>query len=273
MATVQIDVDHLHALIGQQLESIQGTAVDALAALCSALGLDPTLWPLTATTTGRVLTSMGRQSGVREAALRCGAIQSFTKNNFFKAIPDESICLAPHLPEDLEEALVAVGVESDAVASLYFDAANGPMFRQRIKSKWRTFCQLAKRNLIENPTGFFLAAIRKNWMLSSSYVPGMRKATPDPAADLWSAKEQAALSAQAALDAIAEASPERQWHERGATLRLLLRSVFTAGDLTRLEGACRAGILRAADLAREAAVQQARGGLSGWADGVRTQLR
>jgi hypothetical protein len=104
-------------LIGKALEAHSGVAVDALAALCCTLGLDPTLWPLSATTTGRVLTSMGRQAGLREAAAGCGAIQIST-TTAFTAVPAVPICIDPQLPDDMEGALLAAGVEPDAVNTL-----------------------------------------------------------------------------------------------------------------------------------------------------------
>ncbi len=172
--TLTVDTDQLsnllsHALLGH------GTSVDALTALCGALGLDPTLWPLSATTAGRVLRSMGRQNGLREEALTCGSIQlsTLTAVPAVQAVPNS---FEPQVTPDLEAALTAAGVEADAISSLYFDEVHGQVFRQRIRSKARTFCALATRGLVREPTAFFIAAVRRNWLLSSTYEPGKKSA-------------------------------------------------------------------------------------------------
>ena len=151
------------------------TAVDLAAALCLLTGVDPTLLPLSATTGGRVLSSMGRL-----AAQGYGSIQTFTATDGAPAVPAVPICNESHVPADLEAALVGAGVEPDVLASMYFDERHGQAFRQRIKSKWRTFAQLVSKGLIASPTGFFVSAVRKNWHLSSTYEPGKKKAAPLP---------------------------------------------------------------------------------------------
>ena len=255
MPTMQIDTDQLSALFSSTLTT--GTAVDALAALCCTLGLDPTLWPLSATTTGRVLTSMGRQSGLREAATGCGAIQIFT-TTALPAVPAVPICIDPHLPEDMEGALLAAGVEPDAVNTLYFDAAHGPVFRQRIKGKWKTFCDLVTQGLVQNPTGFFISAVRKNWMLSSSYVPGLKKPTPVSRAEQERQELQAQRETAAGLhqqqveieqQRLRQAQPDEQWHASRSLLWLHLGKVLLSGEWQVLERLCLAGRMHAAELA------------------------
>jgi hypothetical protein len=200
--------------------------VISLTALCCTLGLDPTLWPLSATTTGRVLTSMGRQAGLREAAAGCGAIRTFSPTAF-TAVPAVAVCIDPHLPEDMEGALLAAGVEPDAVNTLDFDVAHGPVFRQRIKGKWRTFCDLVTRGLVQNPTGFFVSPVRKNWMLSSSYVPGLKKAAVISRAELERVELQIQREADAGLhqqqveleqQRLRLAVPEEQWRASRSVL-------------------------------------------------------
>ena len=174
MPTLTIDTDRLSALLAQALLG-HGTAVDGLAALCGTLGLDPTLWPLSTTTAGRVLRSMGRQFGLHEEALTCGAIHSntLTAVTAVQAVP---YGIEPQVTPDLEAALTAAGVELDAINSLYFDSVHGQTFRQRIRSKAMTFCALVSKGLVREPTAFFVAAVRRNWMLSASYEPGKVKA-------------------------------------------------------------------------------------------------
>lgn len=145
------------------------TAVDLAAALCLLTGVDPTLLPLSGTTGGRVLSSMGRL-----AAGGCGPIQTST-TTALTAVPAVPNCFESHVPEEMEMALTSAGVEPDVLASLYFDQTNGQAFRQRIKSKWRTFTDLVSKGLIQSPTGFFVSAVRKNWHLSSTYEPGKKK--------------------------------------------------------------------------------------------------
>jgi hypothetical protein len=141
------------------------SAVDLAAALCLLTATDPTLLPLSATTSGRVLASMGRM-----AAQGYGPIQISTATE--ASVPAVAVVFESHLPADLEAAVIGAGVEPDVLASLYWDETHGQAFRQRIKSKWRTFTDLATRGLLTNPTGFFVSAVRKNWHLSSSYEPG-----------------------------------------------------------------------------------------------------
>ncbi|GGR11183.1 hypothetical protein [Deinococcus ruber] len=262
MGKILIDGDALHALIGQQLETHNGSTVDALASLCVALGFDPTLWPMTATTTGRVLTAMGRQARFKEEAQACGAIQiNSSTETAFTAVPAVEICIEPQVPEDMEGALVAVGVELDTVACLYFDPAHGPTFRQRIKSKWRTFTDLCGRGLIQNPTGFFISAIKKNWMLSSSYVPGLKKPTPASRAEqerlsLQAQREVDAQHLQAQLDQEQQwrrqAQPEEQWQTSRGMLKLHLSKVLSSGEWQALERLCMAGRLQASEIAAAA---------------------
>ena len=147
----------------------QATAVDLAAALCLLTGVDPTLLPLSATTSGRVLRSMGVQ-----AAQGYGSLQTDT-STAVTAVPAVPICNESQVPAEMETALVCAGVEPDVLASLYFDETNGQAFRQRIKSKWRTFTDLVSRGLVQSPTGFFVSAVRKNWHLSSTYEPGKKK--------------------------------------------------------------------------------------------------
>ena len=244
-------------MISKALEAQSGVAVDALAALCCTLSLDPTLWPLSATTTGRVLTSMGRQAGLREAAAGCGAIQTFP-TTALPAVPAVPFCIDPQLPEDMEGALLAAGVEPDVVNTLYFDAAHGPVFRQRIKGKWRTFCDLVTRGLVKNPTGFFVSAVRKNWMLSSSYVPGLKKPTIISRAELERVELEVQREAAAGLhqrqvefeqQRLRLALPEEQWRASRSVLWLHLGKVLLSGEWQVLERACVAGRLAAAELA------------------------
>jgi hypothetical protein len=71
---------------------------------------------------------------------------------------------------------------SDAVHTLYFDAAHGPVsLRQRGPRKGKMenpSATLWTQGLVQNPTGFFHPAVRKNWMLSSSYAPASRSPPP-----------------------------------------------------------------------------------------------
>ena len=254
MATMQIDTDQLSVLFSSTLTT--GTAVDVLAALCCTLGLDPTLWPLSATTTGRVLTSMGRQAGLREVAAGCGAIQIST-TTALTAVPAVPICIDPHLPEEMEGALLAAGVELDTVNTLYFDATHGPVFRQRIKGKWRTFCDLVTRGLVQNPTGFFVSAVRKNWMLSSSYIPGLKKPTPVSRAEqerqeLQTQRETAAelhqQQVQLEQQRLRQTQPDEQWRASRSLLWLHLGKVLLSGEWQVLEQLCLAGRMQAAEL-------------------------
>ena len=174
MPTLTVDTDQLSNLLSHTLLG-HGTSVDALAALCGTLGLDPTLWPLSATTAGRVLRSMGRQSGLREEALTCGSIHSTTLTAV-PSVPAVAYGIEPQVTPELEAALTAAGVEPDAINSLYFDEVRGQVFRQRIRSKAMTFCALVSKGLVREPTAFFVAAVRRNWMLSASYEPGKVKA-------------------------------------------------------------------------------------------------
>ena len=260
MPQLILETDQLHALIGKALEAQSGVAVDALAALCCTLGLDPTLWPLSATTTGRVLTSMGRQAGLREAAAGCGAIQIFS-TTALPAVPAVPICLDPQVPEDMEGALLAAGVEADAVNTLYFDPSHGPVFRQRIKGKWRTFCDLVTRGLVRNPTGFFVSAVRRNWMLSSSYVPGLKKPTVISRAELERVELQIQRESAAGLhqqqvefeqERLRLALPEEQWRASRSVLWLHLGKVLLSGEWQVLERACVVGRMAAAELAVKA---------------------
>lgn len=283
MSNIQIDVDALHALIGQQLEAQGGTAVDALASLCVALDFDPTLWPMTATTTGRIQAAMRRQKTFRKDAEACGAIQSNpSTQTSVTAVPAVENCFVPQVPEDMEGALVAVGVELDTVACLYFDPAYGPTFRQRIKSKWRTFTDLCGRGLIQNPTGFFISAIRKNWMLSSSYVPGLKKPTPASRAEqerlsLQGQREADAAQLQAQLDQEQQqqrqAQPAEQWQASKGMLKLHLSKVLSSGEWQALERLCVAGRMQASELAAAATKAKAALRWDGFLGELRGQLR
>jgi hypothetical protein len=164
MTIITIDTDQLQQQVGAALIA-SAKGVDALAAVCLSLHLDPTLWPLSATVSGRVLSSMGR--------LAAGGYESKQLTTSTEAsVKAVGVVYESHLPADLEAAVTGAGVEADVLASLYWDETHGQAFRQRIKSKWMTFTQLVSRGLIQNPTGFFVSAVRKNWHLSSSYEPG-----------------------------------------------------------------------------------------------------
>jgi hypothetical protein len=176
----------------------------------------------------------------------------------FTAVPAVPICIDPQLPDDMEEALLAAGVEPDAVNTLYFDIAHGPVFRQRIKGKWRTFCDLVTRGLVQNPTGFFVSAVRKNWMLSSSYVPGLKKPTIVSRSELERVELQVQREADAGLhqrqvefeqERLRLALPEEQWRASRSVLWLHLGKVLLSGEWQVLERACMAGRMAAAELA------------------------
>ena len=141
--------------------------------------------------------------------------------------------------------------------SMYTDETYGPVFRQRIKSKFRCFVDLVTRGLVQNPTGFFVAAVRKNWRLSSTYEPGKVKAVPRPAAEVEReasrAREEAdRRAAQERLDAVATVSPGEQWEAERATLKLLIGSALSVEAWARMEQRARSGLVSAAALAQEA---------------------
>ena len=84
--------------------------------------------------------------------------------------------IEPRVTPGLKVALVAAGVDLDATNALHSDAVHGPTFRQRIRSKALTFCRLATRRLVREPTPFFVSTVRKNWIVSSSYEPEKKQA-------------------------------------------------------------------------------------------------
>ena len=165
------------ALAGGIRELGKGSPTAALAGLCTAFGVDITLLDIPASSSGRVLAEMGRltASTIREDVWRCGAIQ-IIPTTALNAVPAVQVVFEPDLPDQMQAALVLAGVEQDVLASLYFDERHGQTFRQRIKSKWQTFTDLVSKGLIHNPTGFFVAAVRRNWHLSGNYEPGKKTA-------------------------------------------------------------------------------------------------
>lgn len=276
---LMVDSAALQAVLVNELAARGEQGKDAvLASLCIALGLDLSLWPIAASSAGKVFATIGRLTGQglnAEGIRGTGAIQHMTETESLPAGPVVS-CIAsvPELsvPPEIEAALIEAGVEPDAVSSLYFHPASGRHFRQRIRSKWRAFTDLCRRGLIQNPTGFWLQAVRENWMLSSSYQPGKRKEQPTPEAQVAAARQAAAEQAQQQLDALIDAAPAEQWAASGPTLRLLLRSLLNKAELERLETLARTGILRATEIAREASRAHASGALHAWTQGLRLHL-
>jgi len=57
---------------------------------------------------------------------------------------------------------------------LCFHETHGQTFRRRMKSKALSFCHLVSRGLVREPTGFFVAAVRRNWLRSKGYEPGKK---------------------------------------------------------------------------------------------------
>ena len=244
---------------GPQLLEKGGSEV-GLASIFQTLSIDPTFMAeLSASSTGRVTANMGRLSttSLREDVLGSGSIQTSTLTDKSIAVPAGLICIEPDLPEHIEVALEAVGVEMDVARSMYTDETYGPVFRQRIKSKFRCFVDLVTRGLIANPTGFFVSAVRKNWRLSSTYEPGKVKPMARPVAEVEreasKAREEAdRRAAQERVDLVATVSPEEQWTQARATLKLLLSGALSAEAWARLEERARSGLVSAAALAQEA---------------------
>ncbi len=103
---------------------------------------------------------------------------------------------------------------------------------------------------MQNPTGFFVSAIRKNWILSSSYVPGLKKLTIISRAELERVELQIQREAAAGLHQVQVeleqqrlrlAGPEEQWRASRSVLWLHLGKVLLSGEWQALERACVAG--------------------------------
>lgn len=120
---------------------------------------------------------------------------------------------------------------------------------------------IRSRGLLQNPTGFFISAIRKNWMLSSSYVPGLKKPTAVSRAQqerlsLQVQRETDAQQLQAHLDAEREqqrqAHPTEQWQASKGLLKLHLSKVLNSMEWQALERRCVAGRMQATEIATAA---------------------
>lgn len=158
------------------------------------------------------------------------------------------------VPASILDGLMAVGVEEDAVASLWFHPSSGLYYRQRIKSKFNTLVFLISVGRIKTATGFFIAAITKNYMLSKSYEPGKKKAPAPTAAEV--AQQHVRLSSEAAAHEhhlevdreraeLAQTGPVTQWEACKGQLQLMLKKPLSAPEWNLLERAAMGGRLLA----------------------------
>ena len=110
-------------MMGTKLAGSGGTEA-IVASICHVLSLDPTLVPdMSASTTGRLQARMWRLSStsLRDDVLGAegsGSIHIITSTAASPAVPVVLSCIESGLPEQIEAALEAAGVEMDVARSM-----------------------------------------------------------------------------------------------------------------------------------------------------------